>query len=530
MVPGVEVVTDVSQRDWFVWRTEGRAAPNNWRASVREPRLELDPAPAGYYYHYFYLEQPDLNWRNPEVREAMADVVRHWVGRGADGFRVDAVDRLVKDAALRDDPPTDVPFPLPMPEELHGLDLINSRDSPEIGIALATLREAAGEVPLIGEVYLPIDRVAPYLEYFDSVFGFDLLHAEWDAEQLAAAIDRSSAAGGVAWVTSNHDFPRVATRWGEENARAAAVLLLTLGSSAFVYQGEEIGMVDGPEGDPPLDRYGRDGCRRPMQWDGSPSGGFTTGRPWLEPVDPERRNVDDQAATEESILRLFRELIAVRRRIEGVPVRVEAPAGMLAFDRGSHRVVVNLGDGEGTVTVPGGGELPARRRGRPRRGRARDRSALGRDPASSLSSTCQSVPGVYPSAGGGRRPARAAAERPPGERRQGADLGRGHLQSSATATGNRDAARRLLAAPSPSPPAEATTPAARPSSASSYSTSRAASSRRSRTAARSRRTASTRSRSSTCRARPTSSASSSSAVSVRRTARSTSWVWTSSDR
>ncbi len=341
--------------DFYVW-ADGPEPPNNWRASFGGPAWSRDPRSGRLYLHSFYVEQPDLDWRNPEVREAMADVVRHWVGRGADGFRVDAVDRLVKDAELRDDPPTDVPFPLPMPEELHGLDLIHSRDSPEIGIALATLREAAGEAPLVGEVYLPVDRIAPYLEYFDSVFGFDLLHADWDAEQLAAAIDRSSAAGGVAWVTSNHDFPRVATRWGEENARAAAVLLLTLGSAAFVYQGEEIGMVDGPEGDPPLDRYGRDACRRPMQWEGSPSGGFSTGRPWLAPVDPERRNVDDQREADDSILRLFRELIAIRRRIGGAPVRVEAPAGMVAFDRGSHRVVINLGGEDGVIALPGGFE------------------------------------------------------------------------------------------------------------------------------------------------------------------------------
>ena len=248
--------------DFYVW-ADGPEPPNNWRASFGGPAWSRDPSSGRLYLHSFYVEQPDLNWRNPEVREAMADVVRHWVGRGADGFRVDAVDRMVKDAELRDDPPSDVLFPLPMLEELRRLDLIHSRDAPEIDIALTALREAAGDAPLIGEVYLPVGRVMPYLDYFDSVFGFDLLHADWDAEQLAGAIERSSAAGGVSWVTSNHDFPRVATRWGEENVRAAAVLLLTLGGSAFIYQGEEIGMIDGPEADPPLDRYGRDGCRRP---------------------------------------------------------------------------------------------------------------------------------------------------------------------------------------------------------------------------------------------------------------------------
>ena len=342
--------------DFYVW-ADGPEPPNNWRASFGGPAWSRDPASGRLYLHSFYVEQPDLNWRNPEVREAMADVVRHWVGRGADGFRVDAVDRMVKDAELRDDPPSDDLFPLPMPEELRRLDLIHSRDAPEIDIALTALREAAGDAPLIGEVYLPVGRVMPYLDYFDSVFGFDLLHADWDAEQLAGAIDRSSAAGGISWVTSNHDFPRVATRWGEENVRAAAVLLLTLGNSAFVYQGEEIGMIDGPEADPPLDRYGRDGCRRPMQWDRSSAGGFSSGRPWLEPVDPGTRNVDDQAADGSSVLNLFRRLIGVRREIGGVPRRVAAPAPLLAFDRDGHRIVINVGGEPATMPAPEGAEL-----------------------------------------------------------------------------------------------------------------------------------------------------------------------------
>ena len=342
--------------DFYVW-SDGPEPPNNWLASFGGPSWTRDPATGRLYLHSFYPEQPDLDWRNPEVREAMADVVRHWVGRGADGFRVDAVDRMVKDAELRDDPPAREPFPLPMPEALLRRDLVNSRDAPDIGIALAALREAAGRAPLIGEVYLPVARVLPYLEHLDAVFGFDLLHADWDADALAAAIDRSSAAGGIAWVTSNHDFPRVATRWGEENARAAAVLLLTLGGAAFVYQGEELGMVDGPAADPVRDRYGRDACRRPMQWDPTPSGGFSRGDPWLSPVDPATRNSDDQSADPGSILNLFRELIGVRREIHGTPARIGSPDGTLAFDRGAHRVAINLGGSPAVVPAPAGSEL-----------------------------------------------------------------------------------------------------------------------------------------------------------------------------
>lgn len=118
------------------------------------------------------------------------------------------------------------------------------------------------------------------------------------------------------------------------------MLLLTLGGSAFVYQGEEIGMVDGPGGDPPLDRFGRDGCRHPMQWTAG-TGGFTSGTPWLPPVDPEIRNVEDLRDDPDSILALYRELVRVRRELDGPPERFDADAGVLSFRRGRHRIAIN---------------------------------------------------------------------------------------------------------------------------------------------------------------------------------------------
>lgn len=144
----------------------------------------------------------------------------------------------------------------------------------------------------------------------------------------------------------------MATRWGEQNARAAAVLLLSLGNSAFVYQGEELGMVDGPVGDPPRDRFGRDGCRRPMQWDASATGGFTSGTPWLEPVDPGDRSVDAQSPDDGSVLNLFRRLIALRGELAGEPRRVDSPPGTLVFDRGRHRIAINLGDDAAAMPLP----------------------------------------------------------------------------------------------------------------------------------------------------------------------------------
>lgn len=337
--------------DFYVW-ADGDEPPNNWIASFGGPAWTRDPASGRLYLHSFYPEQPDLDWRNPEVREEMAKVVRFWAGRGVDGFRVDAVDRLVKDVGLRDDPPGAEPFPLPVHPDQQGLDLVHSRDAPDIDLALAALREAAGELPLIGEVYLPADRARRYLRYFDASFSFDLLHAHWDAAEIGAAIDRADEPGRVAWVASNHDFPRVATRWGPGSTRAAAVLLLGLGGPAFLYQGEEIGMADAPgELDPPRDRFGRDACRRPMQWSAEPGGGFTSGEPWLPPVDPGARNVAAAERDEGSLLALFRRLIELRRGLEAPPQLLASAPGVVAFTRGNVVVVVNTGP------VPA--ELPA---------------------------------------------------------------------------------------------------------------------------------------------------------------------------
>jgi alpha-glucosidase len=299
--------------DWYIWSSRDGPA-NNWRASFGGIAWSPDPHERGlgWYLHSFYPEQPDLDWRNAEVVAAMQDVIRFWIERGVDGFRVDAIDRLVKDADLRDDPPASAPFALPLQEEYAELEHLYSTNSPDIHQALAAIREAAGDALLVGEVYLPAAQVTPYLEHLDLAFAFELFHAPW--QQARAAVEATEAAlgGNAAWVLSNHDFPRVATRWGREHVRDAAELLLALPGTAFVYQGEEIGMADGPGANPPIDRAGRDGARHPMQWDASPSGGFSAGTPWLPMVDPAERNVADQCEDPGSLLSLYRHLIAAR--------------------------------------------------------------------------------------------------------------------------------------------------------------------------------------------------------------------------
>ena len=298
--------------DWYIWSPVD-GPPNNWRAAFGGGAWAHDEQSGRWYLHTFYPEQADLDWRNPEVVAAMQDVVRFWLGRGVDGFRVDAVNVMVKDAELRDDPPSSGKFPLPLVGESAELDHVYSANRPEVAEALAALREAAGDALLIGEVYLPTTEYPRYLEHLDLAFAFELLFSPWQAEALRAAIEPAAALKRVAWVMSNHDFERLATRVGDENLRAAAELLLTLPGAAFIYQGDEIGLPNGPGVDPPFDRQGRDRFRHPMQWEASPTGGFTTGEPWLPPIDPEKRNVEAQRADPDSLLNYYRRLIETRR-------------------------------------------------------------------------------------------------------------------------------------------------------------------------------------------------------------------------
>lgn len=302
--------------DWYIW-ADGRdgGPPSNWRATFGGSAWSRDPAGGPrWYLHSFYPEQPDLDWRNPEVVAAFGDVVRFWLDRGVAGFRVDAIDRLIKDAELRDDPPATTPFALPLPEEYGRLEHLYSRNQPEIRAALASLRAAAGDALLVGEVYLPAAQVTPYLDSLDAAFAFELFHAPWESEALEAAIEAELALPGThAWALSNHDFPRLPDRYGEDAVRDAAQLVCSLPGIVFIYQGDEIGMRDGPGHDPPFDRAGRDAHRHPMQWDGTPNGGFTTGTPWLRLVDPAERNVADQRADPDALLALYRDLLAWRR-------------------------------------------------------------------------------------------------------------------------------------------------------------------------------------------------------------------------
>ena len=326
--------------DRYIWSPVD-GPPNNWASAFGGSAWSRDEASGRWYLHTFYREQADLDWRNPELVQAMQAVVQFWLERDVDGFRVDALTGIVKDDELRDDPPASAPFPLPLHGEAAELDRAYSSNRPEATEALAALRAAAGDALLVGEVYLRTRELRRWLEELDLVFAFELLFAPWEAEALRAAIGPAAALERVAWVLSNHDFERLATRVGPDDLRAAAVLLLTLPGAAFVYQGDELGLANGPGADPPFDRAGRDPMRHPMQWEPEPNGGFTRGEPWLLPVDPLERNVADQRADPGSLLSLYRRLIELRRGLGAGFRLLDAEPGVVAYERGEHVVAVN---------------------------------------------------------------------------------------------------------------------------------------------------------------------------------------------
>jgi alpha-glucosidase len=337
--------------DRYVWSPVD-GPPNNWIAAFGGPAWSRDPHGRGWYLHSFYPEQPDLDWRNPAVPEAIGEVLRGWLDRGVDGFRVDAIDRLLKDPELRDDPPARGDFPLPFANaEFATLEHVHSINAPDIGDAIASIRAAVGDDAfLVGEVFQSAEVARRYLDWFDRVFAFELVFAKWDAPSLRRAIE-AAAGPGAAWVLSNHDFERLPNRVGEANVAAAALLLLTLPGAAFVYQGDEIGLPNGPGHDPPYDRAGRDPFRHPMQWERAPDGGFGPNA-WLPPIDPLTRNVADQKRDPDSLLNLYRRLIALRREFAGDAIRFRDSApGTLVYERGDDHVVA--------IDVAGTGAPPA---------------------------------------------------------------------------------------------------------------------------------------------------------------------------
>jgi alpha-glucosidase len=325
---------DNPKADWYLWQDD---IPNDWQSVFGGPAWEYVPERDQYYYHMFVPEQPDLNWRNPEVRAAMLDVVRFWLDRGVDGFRLDVFNMYFKDDQLRDNPRQ---FGLrAFDRQQHIYDC----DQPEMLPLLKELRSLLDSYPeryAIGEPldqsFLPDkERVIQYAgtDKLHAVFNFEFARSQFDPAQYTQLIldwEMAYAERGIwpNYVLGNHDIKRIATRHAnseeDDRLKVLMALLLTLRGTPYLYYGEEIGMRDIPlkRGeilDPPGKRYwpfykGRDGCRSPMQWDDSVNAGCSPVQTWL-PAHPNHqvRNVEAQQADPNSMLNFTREIINLRR-------------------------------------------------------------------------------------------------------------------------------------------------------------------------------------------------------------------------
>jgi alpha-glucosidase len=364
---------DHPRRDWYIWRDPGPdgGPPNNWLSEFGGSAWQHDEATGQYYYHAFLAAQPDLNWRNPAVREAIHDVMRFWLRRGVDGFRVDVIWHLIKDSEFRDNP-SNPHFVEGRPPHEKILTQY-STDQPEVHEVIAEMRSAIDEFDdrvLIGEVYLPLQRLVAYygnnLAGAQMPFNFALLSTLWSArsiERIIADYEHALPPGAWPnWVLGNHDRPRIASRVGRDQARVAAMLLLTLRGTPTLYYGDEIGMhqvaiapdqVRDPfEKNVPGIGVGRDGCRTPMQWDATPHAGFSTSGTWLPVADDyAHENVVNLEADAGSILNLYKALIALRKQlpqlVTGNYEPVAAQGDVLLYRRvnegGAIVVALNLG-------------------------------------------------------------------------------------------------------------------------------------------------------------------------------------------
>ena len=332
------------RRDWYVWRdgAAGGGPPNNWRSHFPAvgPAWSFDERTEQWYLHSFMAQQPDLNWDNPEVRAAMHDVLRFWLDRGVDGFRLDAISSVAKDPLLGDNTPGG---------RRHDEDWDSIHDRLR---AIRQVVDAYEDRMLVGEI-LPMDlrRIVSYVADGDQLHlahNFVFVEQPWDAQGFRASIDAfDEHADETAWPTwflSNHDYPRVASRFDDDSlgsvrARAVALLLYTLRGTPFIYQGEELGLPDlelAPEH--ALDLAGRDRSRAPLPWRLGPGLGFTAGEPWLPLVaGAEQLCVESQAADPRSTLSLVRRLAVLRDRTpalqQGAQRTVAAGPDVLAWER-----------------------------------------------------------------------------------------------------------------------------------------------------------------------------------------------------
>ncbi len=366
--------------DWYLWQegVDGKA-PNNWASWFGGDGWEYDPRLEKYYFHMFYKQQPDLNWRNPDVRKEILDTLDFWLAKGVDGFRLDVFNVYFKDADF-----TSNPARLGLrsfDRQIH----IHDFDQPEMFPLLYDFRQVLDKYDeryMVGEPFMSSPaKSAAYMgeDLLHAAFNFRLLEKPWQAELIRNVILQWEAALSSdlwpTWVLNNHDNKRSATRYNvrEDDTllKAAAVLLLTLHGTPYLYYGEEIGMRDIPVAyrdiqDPIGKRYwpiykGRDGCRAPMQWDAGRNAGFSDVKPWLPPhADHVTRNVAAQTADESSLFNHYKRLLALRRSVpalhRGGFEFVAGDASTLAYKRTTEMeealVVINFAAQPKLIALP----------------------------------------------------------------------------------------------------------------------------------------------------------------------------------
>ena len=356
-------------RGYYVWTGPGDGRPpNNWLDATGAPAWTMDAASGEYYLHNFLPGQPDLNWWDPRVHEEFREIIRFWFDRGVAGFRIDVAHGLYKDARLRDNPPLAGGTRL---DGAFGLRPVYSSHRPETHGVYREWRQIADSYTpqrlLLGETWMgDLGKMASYYgqnDELDLAFNFPFVFAEFGAGALAGVVDatlaRLPAGASPVWMASNHDISRFPTRWGrgdERKARLALLVLATLPGTTTLYYGDEIAMTDvavprelrRDRMTPGVGTTGRDAERTPMQWDASPSAGFTAAgvTPWLPFGDNASRNVADQRDDPGSTLRLARDLLALRRTAFAGQVaayeRLPGPPGAWSYRSGPLQVTANF--------------------------------------------------------------------------------------------------------------------------------------------------------------------------------------------
>lgn len=388
---------DNPKADWYIWKDAkpDGSLPNNWGSVFGGPAWTWNETRQQYYFHQFEPTQPDLNWRNPVVKEAMLDVLRFWMDRGVDGFRMDVVYMIWKHEDMPDQPLIEGSTgrgSVDLYGTQHQIYSMNYDGIHNIMREIRATLDEYGDKVMIGEIWLPLEERLAYHgddDEFHMPFNFALLGGAdftnplgWSAEYVQQSVDEyETALQANQWpnyVLGNHDVNRLATRIGEKQARVGTMLLLTLRGTPTLYNGDEIGMINGditedliqdPQGLRLGLKMSRDFCRTPLQWDANPLAGFSptgTQSTWL-PVthDYKTRNIEAQMEDDTSMWTLTHRLLTMRKNsptlLAGKQYSIESPAGCFAYiregDTEKYCIVLNFTSEEQIVAIPAGGEV-----------------------------------------------------------------------------------------------------------------------------------------------------------------------------